>query len=151
MGESKGQVGVAEVRRKMALAGALLMTVGFFTGIWTAVTATGMISVPIPHLALAAHLNGLLGGMWLLAVSFSIEFLSYTEKQIKKLYWLILIPTWGNWIITLLASFLGVKGLTYGSGASNNVIAFLLQLFVVLPALVGSGFWVRGFFYEKLA
>ena len=57
----------------------------------------------------------------------------------------MLVPTWGNWFITLAASVLGVKGLTYDEDWRNNVIATLLQLVVVLPSLVAGIYWVRGF------
>ena len=56
-----------------------------------------------------------------------------------------LSSAWANWIITLIASFLGVNGLDYTGHRANDIIAFLLQTMVVLPTLVVCCFWVWGF------
>jgi hypothetical protein len=45
------------------MAGALLFFIGMLTGLWAGVALTGKVKVGIPHLALAAHLNALLGGL----------------------------------------------------------------------------------------
>lgn len=132
-------------RRRLAVCGASLIAVGFLTGIWSAAALTGQVVLAIPRMALAAHLNALMGGFWLLAVSYSLPFLSYNAVQRKRLSWATFVPAWSNWVITLLASFLGVRGLQYDADMKNNVIAFLLQVFVVLPSLAGSLYWVRGF------
>lgn len=133
------------MEKKFAFTGALLFTVGLFTGLWSAIALTGQIAVKMPRLALASHLNGLVGGLWLIGISHTLPFLSYKEKQQKRLFYLSVTPTWANWAITLLASFLGVQGLTYTHDSSNNAIAFLLQLLVVLPSLIAGVYWIRGF------
>jgi hydroxylaminobenzene mutase len=99
----------------------------------------------MPRLALASHLNGLLGGLWLLAVAWSFEFLHYTEKNLRRLAFGVGVPAYANWFVTLIASFLGVNGLDYTGQTANDVIAFLLQTSVVLPTLIASAFWVWGF------
>ena len=137
------------MERKLAFSGALLIAVGFFTGIYSAAALTGTIVLSIPRLALSAHLNALLGGMWLLAVSYSLQFLNYGEAQKNKLRLLTVVPAWSNWLITLIASFLGVNGLQYNSDPKNNVIAAMLQIFVVLPSLFSAVYWVRGFYSKN--
>ena len=50
------------LRRRASASGAILFALGMLTGLWSAAALTGKVKVGIPHLALAAHLNGLLGG-----------------------------------------------------------------------------------------
>ena len=136
------------MHRSLILGGAVLFTVGMFTGIWSAAALSGMVEIKIPHLALAAHLNAVMGALWMFAVAYSFQHLTYNEKQLTRLAWLVMIPSWGNWSITLFASFWGVRGINYTDDMRNNIIAFLLQLFVVLPSLVASVYWVRGFVWK---
>jgi hypothetical protein len=58
---------------------------------------------------------------------------------------LVVLATWANWLITLVASVLGVRGLEYTADARNNAIAVLLELFVVAPSLLGALAWAWGF------
>src|SRR5258708_6537953 len=90
--------------RKLALSGCLLFTVGLVTGIWSALAASGAVPVPIPRLAIATHLNALLGGLWCIAVASTVPFLHYSEKQLKSLACWVIFPSWANWFITLAAS-----------------------------------------------
>lgn len=135
------------IARNLALSGALLVSVGLFTGFWAAAVLTGGVYVRLPRLALSAHLNALLGGFWLICTAFSLEFLTYDAVQKRRLGWLVAIPSWSNWFVTLLASVLGVTGLTYDENPTNNVIAALLQLLVVLPSIAAAIYWIRGFGY----
>src|SRR5262245_26716362 len=65
------------LQRCVAASGALLMALGMFTGLWSGVTLSGKVVVAIPRLALAAHLNALMGCFWLVALSFTLPMLSY--------------------------------------------------------------------------
>ena len=133
------------IRKRLAAAGAVLFAVGMVTGLWSALALTGQVPVRIPHLALAAHLNALLGGLWLIAVAWSFEFLRYQETGLRRLAFAASVPAWANWLVTLIASFLGVQGLAYTNDARNNAVAALLQGLVVVPTLAACGFWVWGF------
>ena len=134
-----------ELKRKLQAAGAALFAIGMFTGIWSAVALTGKVKVGIPHLALAAHVNALLGGLWLIALASTLESLSYGDTGRRRLAWLTLLPAFGNWLVTLVASFLGVRGLEFTSEAANNVIAAALLAVVVAPTLLAVSAWVWGF------
>jgi hydroxylaminobenzene mutase len=136
---------VGVLRRRLAQAGAWLFLVGLVTGLWAAAVLTGKVAVSIPRLALAAHLNGILGGLWLIAVAWTLDFLHYGERGRRRLAILVLTATWANWLITSIASVLGVRGLEYTGVLANDVVAALLQLFVVLPSLVGAAAWAWGF------
>lgn len=132
------------LRRRLVRSGAWLFAVGLITGLWAAAVLTGQVKVPIPRLALAAHLNGLLGGLWLIAVASTLDLLRYGERGLRRLAWLVSIAAWSNWLVTLVASVLGVRGLEYTNDPANNAVAALLQTFVVLPALLGAGAWAVG-------
>jgi (hydroxyamino)benzene mutase len=133
------------LRRRAAAAGALLFFLGIVTGLWSAAALTGKVKVAIPHLALAAHLNGLLGCFWLVALSYTLPMLSYGERGKSRLVWATIVPAYANWAVTLVASFLGVTGLEFTGAHDNDAVAALLQASVVLPSLVASGAWVGGF------
>ncbi len=132
------------LRRRLARLGAWLFVIGLITGLWAAAVLTEQVKVPIPRLALAAHLNGLLGGLWLIAVASTVDLLRYGERGLRRLAWLVSIAAWSNWLITLVASVLGVRGLEYTNDPANNAVAALLQAFVVLPSLLGAGAWAVG-------
>ena len=136
------------IRKHLAMGGALLFFVGMLTGLWSAAALSGTVVVPLPRVALIAHLNALLGGLWLLAVAWSFEFLYYSDRGLRRLAIGVAIPAWSNWLVTLFASFLGVTGLTYTGNRVNDVIAFLLQALVVMPTLVACAFWVWGFKHD---
>jgi (hydroxyamino)benzene mutase len=134
-----------QLQRRLALAGAWLFAVGMVTGVWAAIVITERITVELPRLALAAHLNALLGGLWLIAVAATLDMLRYGEVGRRRLAWVVTVPAWGNWFITLIASVLGVTGLEYTRGdPANNAVAALLHSVVVLPSLVGATAWAWG-------
>jgi (hydroxyamino)benzene mutase len=135
---------VEVLRRRLAWAGAWLFAVGMVTGLWAAAVLTEKVTVAIPRLALAAHLNALLGGLWLIAVASTLDMLRYGTIGRVRLAWLVTVPAWGNWLITLVASVLGVTGLEYTRDTANNAIAALLHSLVVLPSLVGASAWAWG-------
>jgi hypothetical protein len=131
--------------RSLIACGAWLIAVSMLTGIWTAAALTQKFGVGDGKLALAAHLNALIGGLWLIAVAWSLDYLCYSEKGRRRIAWLISLSVWANWLVTLIASFLKVNGLDYNNDPKNNAIAFLLQTTVVLPALAGAIAWALGF------
>ena len=95
----------ASIRKCLAFAGALLFFVGMLTGLWAAATLSGTVVVPLPRLALIAHLNALLGGLWLLAVAWSFEFLHYSDLGLRRLAIGVAIPAWSNWLVTMSRLF----------------------------------------------
>jgi (hydroxyamino)benzene mutase len=143
--EERDREATHDLRRALSRAGAWLFTVGLLTGLWAGVALTGTVQVAHPRLALGAHLTAMLGGLWLFAVAWSLDLLRYGARGRWRLGWLIGVSVWANWSITLVASVLGVRGLEYTRDPVNNTIAVLLDLFVVLPALVGGFAWAWGF------
>ena len=134
-----------DLRHRTAGAGALLFFLGMITGLWAGAALTDKVKLGIPHLALAAHLNALLGGLWLIAVAVTLPFLSYGDTGKRRLVIATLVPAYGNWLVTVFAALFGVTGLAYTGDHANDGIAFLLQIIVVIPALVVTGAWAWGF------
>ena len=132
------------LRRRLAASGAWLFAVGMVTGLWAAAVLTDRVAVGLPRLALAAHLNALLGGMWLVLVGTTLDMLHYGEIGRRRLAWVVIVPAWANWSVTLVASVLGVTGLQYSHDTANNAVAALLHSLVVLPSLVGAFAWAWG-------
>jgi len=137
-------VDVDPLRRRLAASGAWLFGVGMVTGLWAGLVLTERVVVGLPRLALAAHLNALLGGLWLVLVSATLDMLHYGDRGRRRLAWVVMVPAWANWLITLIASLLGVTGLQYTNDTANNAIAALLHSLVVLPSLVGAFAWAWG-------
>jgi len=138
-------LGTDTLQHRVARAGAWLFAIGLLTGVWAAVVLTGTVVVPIPRQALAAHLNGILGGLWLVAVAATLDRMRYGLAGRRRLALAVMVATWANWLLTLIASLLGVRGLEYTADARNNVVAVLLEVFVVVPSLLGACAWAWGF------
>jgi hydroxylaminobenzene mutase len=132
------------LQKRLVQAGAWLFVAGMVTGLWVAAVVTGNVTVPIPRLALAAHLNAILGALWLIAVAWTLRFVRYGETGQRRLAWLVGTAAWANWLLTLVASVLGVRGVAYTGDPVNNVVAVLLDVFVVLPSIVGAAAWAWG-------
>lgn len=139
-------------------AGALLFLIGLFTGAYAGFALAGKIALPEPgpHLALAAHLNGLFGGLWLIAIGATEPRLALGETGRKVLMSTVLCATYSNWWVTIVASALGKRGIDFsflrGAGevdVKNDVVATLLHALVVIPALVAGTTWVVGLFRTK--
>ena len=134
-----------QLQRRVAAQAVVLLAIAMLTGGWAGIALAGKVVVAIPHLALAAHLNALLGCFWLLAFAFTLPMLSYGERAKARLAWLQVVPIYANWFVTLIASFLGVRGLEFTGNVANDVIAAALLAFVVAPALLASFVWAYGF------
>ena len=148
---SKPSVTHTPIQKRLAKAAAALFAIGMLTGFWSGAALAEVVKVPIPRLALAAHLNCLMGCFWLLGVAFTMPMLNYSDKGKERLAKLTLVPAYGNWAITLLASFLGVRGINFTGQRANDFIAVLLFAFVVGPAVAQSFTWVYGFIKKPSA
>ena len=132
-------------QRSLACSGALLFSIGLFTGIWTSLALTGAVVVKIPHLALATHLNALLGGLWLLAYRTRFSFCDTTKNSsegspISQRFPPGRIgssrsspPSWES------------TGLSSTQDTTNNIIGLLLKFIVVFPSFFAAIYWMRGF------
>ena len=145
-------VAPTQLQRSLMARAAVLFFLGLLTGIWAgAVLTRGRalgLTLGTPHferLALASHLNGLLGCFWMLGVAFTLEHTRYGPTGKLWLARLVTVVNYANWAITLLASILDVRGLELRSGeGANNLVAVLLLAGVVLPGLAAAALWAWG-------
>jgi hydroxylaminobenzene mutase len=130
--------------RLMAHAAAWLMLVGLLTGGYVSSAMTGKVPAD-PHIALAAHLNALMGTFFLLGVAWTLPMLRYGAVGQRRLAWLVIGANFANWAVTCVKAWLHVSGVDFIGQAANDAIFLTLTVTVVLPALAAAGAWVYGF------
>ena len=130
--------------RLMAHAAAWLMLLGLLTGGYVSSAMTGKIPAD-PHMALAAHLNALMGTFFLLGVAWTLPMLRYGAVGQQRLAWLVIVANFANWAVTGVKALLRVKGVDFIGEPANDAIFVTLTATVVLPALAAAGAWVYGF------
>lgn len=146
--ESQVAKAIDPLQRHVAGRAVVLLAIAMVTGLWAGVALSGKVVVPIPHLALAAHLNALFGCLWLLGFAFTLPMLRYSDQAKWRLATLQIVPNYGNWLITLIASFLGVRGIDFQGKLANDIVAVALMAVVVVPALAATFAWAWGFFRQ---
>lgn len=102
-----------EYRRRLLFHGIALFLIGLLTGLAEQHFAN-------VRMALAAHLEGVMNGIFLLAVGaiWSEVRLSYPMSRIA--YWALLGGTYGNWVVTTLAAILGTAALSPITAAGHS-------------------------------
>ncbi|WP_236068591.1 hypothetical protein [Citreicoccus inhibens] len=130
--------------RLMAHAGAWLMLLGLLTGGYVSSAMTGKVPAD-PHMALAAHLNALMGTFFLLGVAWTLPMLRYGARGQHRLAWAVIVANFSNWAVTCVKAWLRVSGVDLVGQPANDAIFLLLTVSVVLPALLAAGAWVYGF------
>ncbi|WP_224244490.1 hypothetical protein [Hyalangium gracile] len=130
--------------RLMAHAAAWLMLVGLLTGGYVSSAMTGKVPAD-PHMALAAHLNALMGTFFLLGVAWTLPMLRYGPVGQQRLAWLVIGANFANWGVTCVKAWLRVSGVDFIGQPANDAIFVTLTVTVVLPALAAAGAWVYGF------
>jgi hydroxylaminobenzene mutase len=128
----------------MAHAAAWLMLLGLLTGGYVSSAMTGKVPAD-PHMALAAHLNALMGTFFLLGVAWTLPMLRYGQSGQQRLAWLVIVSNFANWGVTCVKAWLRVSGVDLIGQPANDAIFLTLTATVVLPALAAAGAWVYGF------
>ncbi|CAM4113455.1 hypothetical protein [Corallococcus exiguus] len=135
---------VQPAARLMAHAAAWLMLVGLLTGGYVSAAMTGKVPAD-PQMALAAHLNALMGTFFLLGVAWTLPMLRYGPVGQRRLAWAVIVANWANWGITCVKAWLRVSGVDFIGQPVNDAVFGALTVSVVLPALIAAGAWVYGF------
>ena len=130
--------------RLMAHAAAWLMLVGLLTGGYVSSAMTGKVPAD-PHMALAAHLNALMGTFFLLGVAWTLPMLRYGPVGQRRLAWAVIIANFANWAVTCVKAWLRVSGVDLVGQPANDAVFITLTLSVVLPSLAAAAAWVYGF------
>ena len=100
-------------RRRLLWHGMVLFLIGLFTGLAQ------------PHfanirMALAAHLEGVMNGIFLLAVGAIWNEVRLSSRVSAVAYWALLGGTYGNWAVTTIAAILGTAALSPITGAGHG-------------------------------
>src|SRR6185437_5659561 len=100
-----------EFRRRLLFHGVLLFLIGLFTGLAEQHFAN-------VRMALAAHLEGVMNGTFLLAVGAIWSEVRLPLRATATAYWSLLAGTYGNWAVTTLAAIFGTAALSPITGAA---------------------------------
>ena len=93
--------------------GVFLFLLGLLTGVFTGLMTN-------PRMGLSSHLEGVLNGLFLLALGLSWGHLRLSARAGSTLFWLALYGTYVNWATTLAAAILGTSRQTPIAGAGHQ-------------------------------
>lgn len=99
-----------QTSRKLKMLGMLLFLLGLITGFF-------LMSLKNPRMGLAAHMEGVMNGTFLVVTGLVWNELKLSEKLSKILLVTLLYGTFANWLFTLLSALLGTSKMTPLSGA----------------------------------
>ncbi len=133
----------AHASRTLMRNAALLMVIGLVTGGVLGAAMTGKIDADV-HTVVAAHLNALLGCFWMAAVAYSMPMMRFGDRGRARMVWLVTVPNFANWAVTLAKSFLKVAGVAPNDDTANNNVFAALTVLVVIPSLLAAILWVWG-------
>ena len=111
-----------DVKRRLCWHGMFLFLLGLLTGFVELKFAN-------PRMGLAAHLEGVMNGTFLLALGAAWSEIRLCNRVCIITYWAILYGTYMNWVMTTLAAIFGTVALSPISAAGlNPAIAWNEQL-----------------------
>lgn len=116
-----------QTSRQLKMLGMFLFLLGLVTGLVVMNTKN-------PRMGLAAHLEGVMNGTFLVVVGFVWNELRLSAGMKKAVYWALLYGTFVNWVSTLLSAVFGTSKMTPLSGAGHQGTA--LQENIVMFGLV---------------
>ncbi len=96
------------------------------------------------HTIVAAHLNAVLGSLWIGALAFTLPMLRYGDTGKRRLVIATVVPAYGNWLITTIKAFFYVAGVEPTGDHANDAVFGALSVFVVAPAFAASIGWAYG-------
>jgi (hydroxyamino)benzene mutase len=119
-----------EYRRRLIFHGVALFLIGLLTGL----AEQHFSNV---RMGLAAHLEGVMNGMFLVAVGAAWNEVRLSPLIGKIAYWALLVGTYGNWAVTTSAAILGTAALSPITAAGHSAAP-------TEEFLVASGFVLIG-------
>lgn len=96
--------------RRLLWHGLLLFLLGLLTGLVVAM-------LPNPRMGLAAHLEGVMNGLFVAVLGLLWDRLALSNRGATALFWLALYGTYVNWATTLVAAVFGTNRNTPIAGA----------------------------------
>jgi (hydroxyamino)benzene mutase len=117
-------------RRRLLWHGMALFLLGLLTGLAQQQFAN-------IRMGLAAHLEGVMNGTFLLAVGAIWGEVRLSSRASAVAYWTLLCGTYGNWAVTSLAAILGTAALSPITGAGHGAAPWQESLVTAGFAMVG--------------
>ncbi|UGX99990.1 hydrogenase [Bradyrhizobium quebecense] len=102
-----------DYRRRLLFHGMALFLIGLLTGLLEQHFSN-------VRMALAAHLEGVMNGTFLLAVGAIWSEVRLPPRASVAAYWALLCGTYGNWAVTTLAAVLGTGALSPVTAADRS-------------------------------
>ena len=120
----------------LLFAGFFLFLLGLITGLIVPVFAS-------PRLGVSSHIEGVLNGIFLIALALVWNKLALSGRALKTAYWLALYGTFANWLAMLVAAvfnagkMLGVMaGGEQGPPFAEAVVAFFLVTLSIAMVII---------------
>ncbi|MDP4215295.1 MAG: hydrogenase [Bacteroidota bacterium] len=107
--------------RKLKMLGMILFLLGLITGL-------AMTNFRNPRMGLAAHLEGVMNGVFLVVAGLIWRDLRLSATFRRITFWTLLFGSFVNWLITTLAAYLGTSNMTPIAGAGFTGTAFQEQV-----------------------
>jgi hydroxylaminobenzene mutase len=142
------------VDEKSTRLGHRLLQLGVFLFLLGLLTGLAVPMLAHPRMGLSSHLEGVLNGIFLIAIGLLWPRLSFGRLRSVTTFWLLVYGTFANWIATLLAAIWSATGAMplAGGGISGTplheytVLALLVSLTLAMIAacvLLLSGLYVK--------
>jgi hydroxylaminobenzene mutase len=111
--------------KRLFFLGVLLFFLGLLVGLFIPIMAN-------PRMGLSSHLEGVLNGIFLLALGLIWERLDLSQKWLNATFWLTVYGSFANFLAVLIAAATGggkmmpIAGGQEGSGMVEAIVSFLL-------------------------
>jgi len=138
----------AQISRKLKMLGMFLFLLGLITGFL-------MMNIKNPKMGLAAHMEGVMNGTFLIAAGLIWNELTLNKNLKAAAYWTLIYGTFVNWFVTLLSAYFGTSKMTpisgqgfVGTDMQENIVrigyitvglTMLFSVFVMTFGLRGMG------------
>ena len=119
-----------QTQRRLFWHGAFLFLLGLLTGFAEQQLAN-------PRMGLAAHLEGVMNGTFLLALGAAWPHVHLMPRAKTVAYWSMLYGTYVNWAMTTLAAAFGTAAMTPLTGSANGGAVWQERVVMVGFASVG--------------
>ncbi|MCT5252129.1 hydrogenase [Pseudomonas aeruginosa] len=121
---------MSETRRRLLWHGTFLFLLGLITGFVEPYFTN-------PRMGLAAHLEGVMNGTFLLAIGATWMEVRLGARTQAIAYWTVLYGTYANWLFTTLAAVFGAAAMSPITGARHSAAAW--QEILVIAGFVTVG------------
>jgi hydroxylaminobenzene mutase len=126
-----------EYRRRLLFHGIALFLLGLLTGLAEQHFAN-------VRMGLAAHLEGVMNGIFLLAVGAVWSEVRLASTAQKLAFWTLLGGTYGNWAVTTMAAMLGTAAMSpitaagHGAAQGQEILVATGFVLIGLAVIVGA-------------